>query len=51
MYGPLVVAAAILLAVAATVLFLHDLAEARSRKAIDRIHEEGRQSKHWRRLP
>jgi hypothetical protein len=47
MYGPLVAAAAILLVVAGVVLFLHDLAEARSRRALDRIHEEGRRSKHW----
>ena len=33
MYGPLIVAAAILLSIAGLVLFLHDLAEARSRKA------------------
>jgi uncharacterized membrane protein len=42
MYGPLVVAAAILLSIAGIVLFLHDLSEARSRKAFDRIFEEGR---------
>jgi uncharacterized membrane protein len=43
MYGPLiVVAAAILLSIAGLVLFLHDLAEARSRKAFDRIFQEGR---------
>ncbi len=47
MYGPLVVAAAVLLSVAAVVLFLSDLGEARSRRAIDRIHQEGR----GRRLP
>ena len=41
MYGPLVVAAAILLLIAAFVLLLHDLSEARSRKAFDRIFEEG----------
>ena len=41
MYGPLVVAAAILLSIAAFVLLLHDLAEARARKAFDRIFEEG----------
>jgi len=41
MYGPLIVAAAILLSIAAFVLLLHDLAEARSRKAFDRIFEEG----------
>jgi uncharacterized membrane protein len=41
MYGPLIVAAAILLSIAGIVLFLHDLAEARSRKAFDRIFEEG----------
>jgi hypothetical protein len=43
MYGPLVVAAAILLAIAGIVLFLHDLSEARARKAFDRIFEEGGQ--------
>ena len=42
MYGPLIVAAAILLPTAGMVLFLHDLSEARSRKAFDRIFEEGR---------
>ena len=41
MYGPLIVAAAILLLVAGIVLFLHDLSEARSRQAFDRIFEEG----------
>ena len=41
MYGPLIVAAAILLSIAGIVLFLHDLAEARARKAFDRIFEEG----------
>jgi hypothetical protein len=41
MYGPLIVAAAILLSIAAFVLLLHDLSEARSRKAFDRIFEEG----------
>jgi hypothetical protein len=41
MYGPLIVAAAILLSIAGIVLFLHDLAEARSRKAFYRIFEEG----------
>ena len=41
MYGPLIVAAAILLSIAGVVLFLHDLFEARSRKAFDRIFEEG----------
>jgi hypothetical protein len=40
-YGPLIVAAAILLSVAGIVLFLHELAEARSRRAFDRIFEEG----------
>ena len=34
-------AAAILLSIAALVLFLHDLSQARSRKAFDRIFEEG----------
>ena len=38
---PLIVAAAILLSIAGVVLFLHDLSEARSRKAFDRIFEEG----------
>src|SRR4029453_16136379 len=41
MYGPLIISAAILLSIAGLVLFLHDLAEARSRKAFDRIFEEG----------
>jgi len=45
MYGPLVVAAAVLLSVAAVVLFLFDLGEARSRRAIDRIHQEGRRGR------
>jgi hypothetical protein len=35
------VAAAILLSIAGIVLFLYDLSEARSRKAFDRIFEEG----------
>lgn len=47
MYGPLVIAAAILLVIACAVLYAHDLAGARSRRAIERIHKEGRQSKHW----
>ena len=42
MYGPLIVAAAILLSIAGIVLFLHDLADARARKAFDLIFEEGR---------
>ena len=42
MYGPLVVAAAILLSIAGIVLYLHDLTEARARKAFDRIFDEGR---------
>jgi hypothetical protein len=41
MYGPLIVAAAVLLSIAGVVLFLHDLAQARSRKAFDRIFQEG----------
>ena len=41
MYGPLIISAAILLSIAGLVLFLHDLAEARSHKAFDRIFEEG----------
>jgi uncharacterized membrane protein len=41
MYGPLIVAAAILLSIAGIVLFLHDLAEVRARKAFDRIFEQG----------
>jgi hypothetical protein len=41
MYGPLIVAAAILLAIVGIVLYLHDLAEARARKAYDRIFEQG----------
>jgi hypothetical protein len=36
-----IIAAAILLSIAGIVLFLHDLSEARSRKAFDRIFEEG----------
>jgi hypothetical protein len=40
-WGALIVAAAILLSIAGVVLFLHDLFEARSRKAFDRIFEEG----------
>ena len=36
-----IVAAAILLSIAGIVLFLHDLSDARSRKAFDRIFEEG----------
>jgi hypothetical protein len=39
--GQLIVAAAILLSIAGIVLFVHDLFEARSRKAFDRIFEEG----------
>jgi hypothetical protein len=42
MYGPLVVAAAILIPIAGIVLYFHDLAEARARKAFDRIFEEGK---------
>jgi hypothetical protein len=42
MYGPLVVAAAVLLSIAAFVLLLHDLSQARSRKAYDRIFEGGK---------
>jgi hypothetical protein len=42
MYGPLIVAATILLSIAGIVLYVHDLAEARARKAFDRIFEEGR---------
>ena len=42
MYGPLIVAAAILLSIAGIVLYFHDLAEARARKAFERIFEEGR---------
>jgi hypothetical protein len=42
MYGPLIVAAAILLSIAGVVLYFHDLAEARARKAFERIFEEGR---------
>jgi hypothetical protein len=41
MYGPLIVAAAILLSIAAFVLLLHDLSQARSGRAFDRIFEEG----------
>jgi uncharacterized membrane protein len=41
MSGPLIAAAAILLSIVGIVLFLHDLADARSRKAFDRIFEEG----------
>jgi hypothetical protein len=42
MYGPLIAAAAILLSIAGIVLYLHDLAQARARKAFDRIFDEGR---------
>jgi hypothetical protein len=42
MDGPLIIAAAILLAIAGVVLYVHDLTEARARKAFDRIFEEGR---------
>ena len=42
MYGPLIVAAAILLSIAGLVLLLHDLAQTRSRKAFDRTFQEGR---------
>jgi hypothetical protein len=48
MYGPVVIAACVLLSVAAIVMLIHDMAAERSRKAIDRIHEEGL---HQRRLP
>jgi hypothetical protein len=48
MYGPLVAAAVLLFAVAAIVLWLSDVGQVRSRRAIDRIHEEGRRT---RRLP
>ena len=41
MYGPLIVASAIVLSIAGIVLYFHDLAEARARKAFDRIFEEG----------
>ena len=41
MYGPLIAAAAILLSIAGIVLFLHDLSQARARKAFERIFEEG----------
>jgi hypothetical protein len=42
MNGPLVIAAAILLSIAGIVLYLHDLSEARARKAFDRIFEQGK---------
>ena len=42
MNGPLVIAAAILLWIAGIVLYLHDLSEARARKAFDRIFEQGK---------
>jgi hypothetical protein len=42
MDGPLIIAAAILLSVAGIVLYVHDLAQARARKAFDRIFEEGK---------
>jgi len=42
MYGPLIAAAAIMLLIAGIVLYLHDLAEVRARKAFDRIFEENR---------
>ena len=41
MYGPLIIAAAILLSIAGIVLYLHDLTEARARKTYDRIFEQG----------
>jgi hypothetical protein len=44
--GPLIIAAAILLSVAGIVLFLHELAEARARRAFDRIFEEGSRRRH-----
>jgi hypothetical protein len=42
MYGPLIAAACVLLGIAGIVLYLHDVAEARSRKAYERIFAEGR---------
>jgi hypothetical protein len=42
MDGPFIIAAAILLSVAGIVLYVHDLAQARARKAFDRIFEEGK---------
>ena len=42
MYGWLIAAACVLFGIAGVVLYLHDLAEVRSRKAIDRIFSEGR---------
>lgn len=47
MYGPLIAAAAILFTIAALVLWANDVSGARSRRAIERIHQEGRRSKHW----
>jgi hypothetical protein len=43
MYGPLIVAAAIMLLIAGSVLYFHDLAEVWARKAFDRIFDENRQ--------
>ena len=48
MYGPLVAAGVLLFVLAAIILWLSDVSEARSRRAMDRIREEGRRS---RRLP
>lgn len=42
MYGPLIAAACVLFSIAGVVLYLHDVAEARSRKAFERIFAEGR---------
>jgi hypothetical protein len=39
MYGPLIAAAAILLVIAGVVLFLHDLQQARARKAFDALFD------------
>jgi hypothetical protein len=48
MYGPLIASAAILLLIAGIVLYLSDLNELRSRRAIERIHEEGRKARRRR---
>lgn len=49
MYGALVVAVIIAVVVLAVLHFVDDYTRAKSRRAIDRIHREGRRDK--RRLP
>lgn len=46
MYGPLIAAVIIAVVVAAVLLLADDITQAQARRAIDRIHREGR-SKHW----